>query len=193
MTPSNPRLPSRARLGLVTLLVLAALAAAACGGNAAETVAEFPDLGDLGSGQGIASEDAAPGFTVATMDGNGFSFATHLSDDGRPVFLNLWASWCPPCKAEMPGIDAAAAANEEVKFVGVAIQDDPADSAEFAASIGIRYTIGFDEQNTVSNGYSPVGLPASYIISADGEILERIYGSVTEDEINEKIEGWFGT
>ena len=93
----------------------------------------------------------------------------------------------------MPGIDAAATANEAVKFVGVAIQDDPADSAEFATSIGIQYTIGFDEQNEVSNGYSPVGLPASYIISAEGEILERIYGSVTEEEINQKIEGYFGT
>jgi peroxiredoxin len=93
----------------------------------------------------------------------------------------------------MPGIDAVATTNEAVKFVGVAIQDDSADSAEFATSIGIQYTIGFDEQNEVSNGYSPVGLPASYIISAEGEILERIYGSVTEEEINQKIEGYFGT
>ena len=193
MTTSPHHRRSRSRFGLVTLLVLVTLVAAACGGNAAETTAEFPDLGDLGSGQGIASEDAAPDFTVETLDGEGFSLAAHLSDDGRPVFLNLWASWCPPCKAEMPDIDAAATANEAVKFVGVAIEDDPADSAEFATSIGIQYTIGFDEQNEVSNGYSPVGLPASYIISADGEILERIYGSVTEDEINEKIEAHFGT
>ena len=59
-------------------------------------------------------------------------------------------------------------------------------------SIDIEYTIGFDEENTVSGGYSPVGLPASYIISSEGDILERIYGSLTEGEIGEKLEGWFG-
>jgi thiol-disulfide isomerase/thioredoxin len=181
----------RIRLGLV-LLALVTVSATACGGGNVETAGASTDLGDLGSSQGVTSDDPAPDFTVATLDGDEFSLAAHLADDGRPVFLNLWASWCPPCKAEMPGIDEAAKANGGVKFIGVAIQDDRGDSADFAESIGIEYTIGFDEENAVSNGYSPVGLPASYIISSEGEILERIYGSVTEDEIDEKLAGWFG-
>ena len=151
----------RIRLGLV-LLALVTVSATACGGGNVETAGASTDLGDLGSSQGVTSDDPAPDFTVATLDGNEFSLAAHLSDDGRPVFLNLWASWCPPCKAEMPGIDTAAKANGGVKFIGVAIQDDRADSADFAESIGIEYTIGFDEENAVSSGYSPVGLPASF-------------------------------
>jgi len=182
---------SNRRLALSIVAVAAAVTLAACGGSAGAT-REIPDLGDLGSEQGAKGDDPAPEFTIATLDGAGFELSEHLAADGRPVFLNLWASWCPPCKEEMPGIDAAAGNHADVKFIGVAIEDDPADSAEFATSIGIAYTIGFDEEDVVSNGYNPLGLPASYIISSEGEILERIYGTVTEQDISDKIEGWFG-
>ena len=119
------------------------------------------------------------------------TLADHLATDGRPVFLNMWASWCPPCRAEMPDIDAASESHEGVKFIGVASSDDPAESAEFATSIGIGYTIGFDEHGDLARAYEAPGLPASYIISADGVILERIFGSVTEGEIDEKLYRWF--
>jgi thiol-disulfide isomerase/thioredoxin len=126
-----------------------------------------------------------------TIDGVGFTLSEHLKNDGRPVFLNMWASWCPPCRREMPDIDAASESHEDVKFVGVAVDDDPLEAAEFAASIDIGYTIGFDEPGVVGQAYEILGLPASYIISPDGVILEQIFGTVTEDDINEMLDKWF--
>lgn len=91
----------------------------------------------------------------------------------------------------MPDIDAASESHQDVKFVGVAVEDDPLEAAEFAAAIGIGYTIGFDEPGVVGQAYEILGLPASYIISPDGIILEQIFGTVTEDDINEMLERWF--
>ena len=125
-----------------------------------------------------------------TLDGAGFTLSEHLDDDGRPVFLNMWASWCPPCRKEMPDIDAASEAHEDVKFVGIAVNDDPIEAAGFATSIDIGYTIGFDEQDAVAQAYNVIGLPASYVISSDGVILEQIFGSITEADIEEMLNRW---
>jgi DsbE subfamily thiol:disulfide oxidoreductase len=176
--------PNRLRVALVALLAALALVAAACSGSD-ETSDDAPSTAVTAQG------DPAPDFSVMTLDGSGFTLSEHLEDDGRPVFLNMWASWCPPCKAEMPDINAASKSNEDVKFVGVAVNDDAAASADFATSTGITYTIGFDSDGTVANGYQVRGLPATYIISADGVILERIFGAVTEADIDEKLAHWF--
>lgn len=179
------------RTALLALLVVTALFATAC--SSSDSSAEgLPDLEDVPGAEAASDDgDTAPDFTVMTLDGTGFTLSEHLADDGRPVFLNMWASWCPPCRAEMPDIDDASETHEDVKFIGVAANDDPAKAAEFATSIDVGYTIGFDEDGTVASAYEVVGLPASYIISSDGVILERIFGSVTEDDIDEILNRWF--
>lgn len=176
--------PRRLRITVVALIAAVALIGTACSPSTSST-GDLPNLDD------DAGTETAPDFTVTTLDGVGFSLFDHLENDGRPVFLNMWASWCPPCRAEMPDIDAAAESHPDVKFIGVAANDDPAESAEFALSIGIGYTIGFDEDGSVARSYKVVGLPASYVISAEGVILEQIFGSITEAEINELLAKWF--
>lgn len=181
----------RFRTALMALLVALALVGAACSGSSGSSDG-LPDLEDVPGAEASPEDgDTAPDFAVMTLDGAGFTLYEHLEDDGRPVFLNMWASWCPPCRAEMPDIDAASESHEDVKFVGVAANDDPVEAAEFATSIDIGYTIGFDEQGTVAQAYKVVGLPASYVISSEGVILERIFGSVTEAEIDEILNRWF--
>jgi thiol-disulfide isomerase/thioredoxin len=182
----------RLRLAIVAVVALLALVAAACS-DTADATGELPDLADVpGADTGAASGDIAPDFTVETLDGAGFTLSEHLASDGRPVFLNMWASWCPPCRAEMPDIDAAADAHSDVKFIGIAASDEPESAAGFAASIDIGYTIGFDEHGVVARDYNVPGLPSSYIISAEGEILEQIFGAVTKADIDEKLEKYFG-
>jgi hypothetical protein len=92
----------------------------------------------------------------------------------------------------MPAINGASQAFTDIKFVGVAVQDNRADSEAFADEIGVTYTIGFDTDNAVNADYNPLGLPASYIISSDGVILERIFGKVTEKDLSEKFAKYFG-
>ena len=175
---------NRLRVGLITLFATLALIGGACSDAGSDSEGSSDSVV-------VPQGEAAADFTVMTLDGGGFTLSEHLEDDGRPVFLNMWASWCPPCKAEMPDINAASQAHGDVKFVGVAINDDPVASTECATSTGITYTIGFDGDGTVADDYQVRGLPATYIISADGIILERIFGAVSEADINEKLAHWF--
>jgi len=175
----------------MALLVVVSLVGAACSSSSSSSEG-LPNLEDVPGAEASSGHgDTAADFTVMTLDGAGFTLSEHLENDGRPVFLNMWASWCPPCRSEMPDIDAASQTHEDVKFVGVAANDDPVESAEFATSINIGYTIGFDEKGVVARAYGAVGLPASYIISSDGIILEQIFGSLTEAEIDAILEMWF--
>lgn len=188
---TSPRFPGL-RPVFVTLLVAVSLVAAACSDSASSSD-EVPDLADVPAAEAASGHgEMAPDFTVMTLDGEGFTLSDHLDNDGRPVFLNMWASWCPPCRSEMPDINAASESHDDVRFIGVAVNDVPADSAEFAASIDIGYTIGFDEDGSVSQAYRVPGLPASYVISSGGIILERIFGSVTEAEIDALLDKWLG-
>ena len=180
----------RRRLRLGAILLAAALLGAACS-DSDSTQDGVPSLADIADAEAPPNHgQMASDFTVMTLDGTGFTLSQHLDDDGRPVFLNMWASWCPPCKAEMPDINAASHAHEDVKFVGVAVNDDPAAAADFATSTGIDYTIGFDD-GAVSQAYNVRGLPATFIISSEGVILEQIFGAVSAADIDEKLEQWF--
>jgi thiol-disulfide isomerase/thioredoxin len=135
--------------------------------------------------------EIAPIFSVGTLNGGDFSLAEHIANDGRPIFLNLWASWCFPCREEMPAIDASSQAFLDVVFVGVSVQDSRTDAEDFANEIGVTYLIGFDDENNVDDAYKPLGLPASYIISGDGVIVERIFGKVTEEDLAVKFAAHF--
>ncbi|MGI9585563.1 MAG: TlpA family protein disulfide reductase [Acidimicrobiia bacterium] len=181
------------RLAIRTLVLALAVAIAA---TACSSSATTEDSGDDGASAandtGTSTSEIAPIFVVPTTTGEEFSLSGHLADDGRPVFLNLWASWCFPCREEMPAIDKSSQSHPEVAFIGVSVQDAEADAQSFADEIGVTYTIGFDENDAVDDAYTPLGLPASYIISAEGVILERIFGRVTEEDLNQKFAAHFG-
>lgn len=170
---------NRAAHLLTIAVAILALAAAGC-------------TSDDGTGTSAGEpSEIAPIFAVETTRGD-FNLSDHLASDGRPVFLNLWASWCFPCREEMPAIDRSAAANPGVKFLGVSVQDSRDDAVAFGNEIGVTYELGFDDDDAVNDAYNPLGLPASYIISADGIILEEIFGKVTEEDLAEKFAEHFG-
>lgn len=147
-----------------------------------------PPLG----GADIVVDGDAPDFSVELFDGSTFRLASHLSDDGRPVVLNLWASWCAPCRAEMPAFDAVARANPDVYIIGVAVEDTEEAARDFALEIGVTYPLGADEADRVARRYPSPGLPATYLIDTEGSIARTIFGGVSEETLETLLTETFG-
>jgi thiol-disulfide isomerase/thioredoxin len=133
-------------------------------------------------------DDAAPDFSLDLFDGTSFALAEHLEEDGRPVILNFWASWCPPCRDEMPDLEAAAAAHPEILVLGVAIDDDPLAAEAFVTENGIGYPTGFDAAGRVARRYPSPALPSTFVISADGAVVQTVFGRLSAADIELLIE-----
>jgi thiol-disulfide isomerase/thioredoxin len=150
-----------------------------------------PPSGPPGAGS------VAPEIDVPLFSGGRFTLSRHLVDDGRPIFLNMWASWCFPCRAEMPDISEAAIDHPEVYFIGIAVDDREAPARDFVDKYGISYDIGFDERpigdgaagegRAVEKAYTIWAMPTSYLIGSDGIIIERWFGPMRSSQIEDFI------
>lgn len=133
---------------------------------------------------GAPASGTAPDFTVELFfDQGSFRLSDHLATDGRPVVLNLWASWCYPCRVEMPELSAVAARHPEVVFLGVAVEDGYSAALTFAEEVRVSYPLGHDSSGQVDAHYAPPGLPATYAIDTQGQLVRVAYGRVTEDQV----------
>lgn len=186
-TTSRPR---RWPLGALTLAVVVFVVGGVIllGGDDTPTAPTIPTIGSFPNVTG----DVAPDFSIELLDGTSFRLSSHLENDGRPVILNLWASWCGPCREEMPALDAAATAHPDVFFLGVAVEDDPLAAEAFAEEIAVGYALAIDEADRVGRRYPSPGLPATFFISAEGEIVKYVYGAVDEEDVAEYIAEAFG-
>ena len=126
----------------------------------------------------------APDFTVELLNGGSFSLGDHLADDGRPLVVNLWASWCLPCRDEIPDISRFASTHPEVAVLGVAVEDVLEDSEAFAGEMSPFYplAVGKDE---FREAYPTVGLPATFIIDPDGTVSSIVNGIVDQESLAE--------
>ena len=117
----------------------------------------------------------APDFTLADLNGTSFTLSDHF---GQPMILTLWASWCPPCKAEMPTFNQAyeSFGPDKVLVVGVnvAAQDDLNAVRKFVEDNQISFPILLDVNADVSNQYQLQGLPMTFFINAEG-IIEEVF------------------
>jgi peroxiredoxin len=87
----------------------------------------------------------------------------------------------------MPAIDEAAQRHRDVAFVGIAVKDDESEARAFADEIDIAYTIGFDIREQVSTLYPALGLPATFLIGADGTIVDTYIGTLTDQVIDDLV------
>lgn len=119
----------------------------------------------------------APAFKLETLEGQSQS----LSDfRGAVVVLNLWASWCPPCRAEMPALQSL---YEEYRDQGLAVlavnmtyQDSASAAAAFVAEYGLSFPIMLDRTGLVGNLYRMRALPTTFFIDREGVIQEVVVG-----------------
>jgi len=131
--------------------------------------------------------EPAPDFTVDLLEGGTFSLSGHLADDGRPLVINLWASWCVPCREEMPDLSAFAGDNPEVAVLGVAVEDRLADARAFAAEIDPIYPLAFGSTE-FDDAYPNFGLPVTYFLDEDGDVTD-IFNGVLSPETLEEMTG----
>ncbi len=162
-------------VGLVVFGVMLLGDRGSTSGGADVTIPALPAAGD--------GRDQAIDFALTLFDGSEFSLSRHLTEDGRPVFLNFWASWCPPCRAEMPDIDEAARRHPEVQFLGIAVSDEVGAAQRYADEVDVSYPLGFDSTGTIEANYPSPGLPVTFLISGSGEIVRTYVGQMPPDLI----------
>ena len=124
----------------------------------------------------------APDFTCYTADGT----PVNLSDfAGKPVVLNFWASWCGPCKSEMPAFEAAyQSLGEDVQFLMVNLTDGVSETVEgasaFLAEAGYTFPVFFDTQMQGSNTYQVSSIPATFFVNKKGKLVASHVGAMDE-------------
>jgi len=145
-----------------------------------------------GSESGLASsgkaelDKPAPDFTLQDLDGN----TVRLSDfRGKVVFLNFWATWCPPCRMEMPDIEALHRKyrDRDVVVLGVDIQENANTVRAFIGEGGYTWTFALDTSGEVATIYQVRGIPASYFIDKKGIIRALSIGAMTGQTMEMKL------
>jgi peroxiredoxin len=124
----------------------------------------------------------AASFDVRTTTGAPSSLAAYR---GSVVVMNLWASWCPPCRAEMPDLERAYLARRARGLVVLGIDqgESPTIAAAFARSLRITYPILVDEHQQYGRVYRALGLPTTVIVDRRGTVVKTFDGTVTYDQV----------
>ncbi len=121
----------------------------------------------------------APNFTLTDFQGKSLSLNSFR---GQPVFLNFWASWCPPCRAEAPDlVKMYHKYGARIQFIGVNLtgSDIRANALAFMRQIGMTYPVLMDTTLSVTGQYRVIGIPTSLFINRNGVIVARISGPMT--------------
>lgn len=136
-----------------------------------------------------ANQTMAPDFTVYTAAGAPIK----LSDlRGKPVVLNFWASWCGPCKSEMPDFEEAyLQLGQDVQFVMVNLTDGDRETVQTASSFisgqGYTFPVYFDTAYSAANAYQVRSIPATYFIDAEGHVVAQFTGAMNADQLQRGI------
>ena len=133
------------------------------------------------------TSDLAPDITVYDAAGK----SVKLSDlRGKPVVLNLWASWCSPCKQEMPGFQAVCdkyAGQVEFMMVNLTGQDKIEDAKAFLADAGYTFPVYYDTDNAAAMNYSTGSIPTTIFIDKDGNLVTYAIGAIDEATLEKGI------
>ena len=111
--------------------------------------------------------DEAPDFTLQDLDGNTVSLSDYR---GRPVVLNFWATWCGPCRTEIPAFSDFADENPDVVVLGVATDGDLKSLTKAATELGITYPVLVDSQGISSSLYKVNTIPTTVVVDKEGQV-----------------------
>lgn len=112
---------------------------------------------------------------------------------GRPLVVNVFASWCAPCVQEMPAIEAVKQeTGEEVAYLGIATNDRVEDALALVERTGITWDLARDPQGEAAVELGVVHMPTTFLVSADGEVVEQHGGEIEADQLRELLAEHFG-
>lgn len=167
------RLDFRKKALILLIAVLGLLLVQACASSS-----QAVPGGQRGAIAGINVGQIAPDFTLSDLDGNALS----LSDSrGKVVFINFWATWCPPCRAEMPEIEAVYQEYKDkgVVVIGVDIQETTDQVRNSVQQGGYSWTFAIDSSGAVANTYRITAIPTSFFIDRQGIVRVVNVGAMT--------------
>lgn len=134
----------------------------------------------------------APAFTLKTLEGKELN-SSQLA--GRPYIVNFFASWCPPCREELPGMVALQKkyAKQGFTFVGIAFRDRPATLPDFLWEMGVEYPVGLttSELEAAFGKFMPGGkiraIPATFVVGRDGKLINAVSGGLAKEDFESLI------
>lgn len=140
------------------------------------------------------TEMTAPNFTVTDQNGNTVQLSDLL---GKPIILNFWATWCGPCKSEMPAFDSMYREyGDQINFVMINLTDGSRDTVEKATQYieenGYTFPVYFDTEQDAANAYGVYSIPATALLDEHGTLLTGFVGATNETALKRVIETYFG-
>jgi len=168
-------------LSLLALLV--GTAASGCAGRRTSSAA--------GVAQSLAVGQPVPSFAVARLDGTATSLRAFR---GHAVFANVWATWCPPCRHEMPALERIARGYAARGLVVAGIDQGESDKVvrRFVRSIGVTYPILMDREQQYGTTFEVVGLPTTVFVRPDGMVDQKFTGELSWSQMHDEAERLVG-
>ena len=184
--------PRVAAAALVAVLALSGCGAAAPSADDAEptAVAAPGDVAGCESfaadGEAVTDGDTLPALSLPCLVPGEDVALDDLGD--RPVLVNLWASWCGPCREEMPRLQEAYERDgDRVGFLGVNTEDTPSAAASLLADLFVTYASVVDREKQLLTELGAPGLPVTLAVTADGRILDRQIGQASAERLDELV------
>jgi peroxiredoxin len=128
----------------------------------------------------------APDFTLTTSNGKQIALS---SLKGQPVLINFWATWCGPCKTEMPAIQAAYQKHQADKLQVLAVDagEEQKDVSAFGSSLNLTFDLLMDPGNSVNDLYQVRAYPSTFFVGTDGKVAALQIGSMTDAQLSEGL------
>ncbi len=126
----------------------------------------------------------APAVQLSSLDGSSNSLASYR---GRPVIVNFWATWCEPCKEEMPLLQTSTSSHPDLVVLGIDNVEAPSKVRPFVDQLGVRFPILLDEDGSVLEHYQVLGLPTSFFVDRSGTLRSIYRGALTEDVLRDSL------